>query len=142
MSDIHQSKVQELFNEMLDEKSVQEFEREYNQCFLQECASISTFQLTFTLNHVMMSLYNTYHENLDPEQEKLYVEDEVIFDDYGTGINGLSFNCTEEEFNAANLKNKHIQYSDMHVLKKMYSTYSKYLDMNAVNFYNNRRKGN
>lgn len=127
------TEVEKLFDKMQQRDIIKTFERDYGMCFLQESADISTDLLTFSLNHCTMSFYNYYNED-----DEDYVEDCLYFDDFGTGIDGLPFNCTEDEFNNHNLDNKHIQYSDMKIIEKIYNQFEKYLDMDAVKKYHKK----
>lgn len=126
------TEVKKLLEKMKDRNEIRQFERNYGTCFLQECASISTNILTFNLNHVTMSISNYYDDDMSDDE---YREDCVYFDDFGTGIGGLPFDCTEDEFRNAKLINSHITFNDLPVLKEMYARFKQYLDMKAVKKY-------
>lgn len=131
------TEIQKLLFEMKNPNNIKTFERDYGMCFLQECAEISTNVLTFGLNHATMFIYNSFDEEMSDEEFFEFTNDYLYFDDFGKGIQGLSFDCSEDEFNAAKLKNKNVVFSDLPVLKEMYKNFEKYLDMNAVKKYAN-----
>lgn len=114
--------------------TLSQFESDYGRCFLQESASISTEKLTFNLNHCTMSISNFYDDDLEDDEHynESYDEQCSYFDDFGYGIDGIPFNCTEEEFNNSYIENNNILYKDLPILKEMYQRFEKYLDMNAI----------
>lgn len=119
------TEIQKLLIEMKDADNIKNFERDYGMCFLQECASIETDVLTFSLNHTTMCIHNTEDDY-----------NEVCFDSFGHDFGGLKFDCTREEFDNHTFRLKeHIVFEDMPVLKDMYQRFKKYLDMNAVKKY-------
>lgn len=129
------TKIEELYVEMTNPDAIKKFESDYGMCFLQESARIVSHGLTFGLNHTLMFIHNSYDEDMSDEEYLDFTHDYVYFDDFGKGIEGLPFDCTEEEFNAVKLNNSHIVYSDMKVLETMYKNFEKYLDMDAVKRY-------
>ena len=130
------TEIQKLFEQMKNVDNIRQFESDYGRCFLQESAKISTDVLTFSLNHCTMSIYNYYDEDLEDDElyNDSYDEQCEYFEDFGTGISNVSFDCTEEEF-YDNIENPNILYQDLPVLKEMYQRFQKYLDMDAVRKY-------
>lgn len=126
--------IQDLYNRMKDPNVIRMFEQDYGMCFLQESANISDSNevLTFSLNHHIMSISNFCDDGMSVDKLLEFEEDCVYFDDFGRGIDGLSFDCTEEEFNNHDLENKHIMFSDMTVLKQIYQQFEKYLDLESL----------
>lgn len=132
------TEIEKLFEVMKDKDQIKRFECDYGRCCFQETATFSTTVLTFALNYCNMFIYNYFED--DEDDDEAYdssLDQYVFFDNYGTGIDGLSFDCTEEEFNNANIENPNIKYQDLPILKEMYKRFEQYLDMDAVRRYEN-----